>query len=496
MIAALYAVAIAVLTIYGGNLLWLSIQHVRHSRLRDGPVPDPEERPTPDESWPTVTVQLPLYNEADVADRLIDACAQLNYPRGRLEIQVLDDSTDVTTERVAERVAHWQERGVDIVHIHRTDRTGYKAGALQNGLRLARGSFVAIFDADFVPPADFLQRMLPPFFEQDDLGLVQARWGHLNQEASLLTQVQAFGLDTHFAIEQNMRYQTDCFLSFNGTAGVWRRACIEEAGGWEHDTLTEDLDLSYRAQLSGWSFQFRPAVEAPAELPPDMNALRTQQFRWAKGAIETSRKLLGRLWTSAEPLRAKLQGTLHMTGHLAFPFIVLAALTHAPLLALTQFDLGPGPVYFAALGVGLLGFTGFSLAQCYAQRILYPDWGRRLVLLPVYMAGSMGIALSNTHAVWEALRGTPTAFTRTPKFGVDDESPSWWTSRYVSQRVPWIVWAETALAAYCFAGLVAIMAFGDWAAVPFQLLFAGGFALVAGLSLRQSVRIQQATATG
>lgn len=490
MIAFLYAVAIVFLTIYGGNLLWLSIEHVRHTELQEGPVPDPNRVPVPDDSWPTVTVQLPIYNEADVVDRLIDACARLDYPTDRLEIQVLDDSTDETTKRAAERVAHWQEQGIDIVHIHRSDRTGYKAGALQNGLRIARGELIAIFDADFVPPEDFLRRMVPPFLEDDNLGLAQARWGHINQDVSLLTKVQAFGLDTHFAIEQHARKQMDCFMNFNGTAGVWRRACIEDAGGWEYDTVTEDLDLSYRAQLSGWTFRFFPFVEAPAELPPDMNALRTQQFRWAKGAIETSMKLLRRIWTSTEPFRIKLQGTLHLTGHTAFPFILLAAITHAPLLGLDHLGYGPGPWYFGALGVGLLGFAGFGLAQCYAQRSLYPDWGRRLVLLPVYMAGSMGIALSNTHAFLQALWGTPTPFTRTPKFGSKADEGSWWTGRYASARVPWIVWGEAFLAFYCLVGLGFIIAFGDWAAVPFQALFAGGFGLVAWSGLKQALRVR------
>src|SRR6056297_2067888 len=334
IIPAFYAISIAVLLAYGGNLLWLAVFHATDQELRDGPVPDPEDLPEPDASWPSVTVQLPLYNEADVVDRLIDACAALDYPRRKLEIQVLDDSTDETVDKVADRVEYWQNRGVDIVHIHRTDRTGYKAGALANGLRLARGDYVAIFDADFVPGADFLRRMMPHFFDDENLGMVQARWGHLNQDDSLLTQVQAFGLDAHFAIEQHVRQASDCFMNFNGTAGVWRRACIEDAGGWEHDTLTEDLDLSYRAQLEGWAFKYVPTTEVPAELPPDMNALRSQQFRWAKGGVETALKLVGRLWRSEEPARVKLQGTFHLTAHFAFPFILLAALTHAPLLLL------------------------------------------------------------------------------------------------------------------------------------------------------------------
>lgn len=492
MIAALYALAIAVLTIYGGNLLWLAVQHVRREQLQPGSVPDPDEAPTPDASWPVVTVQLPLYNEADVAERLIDACARLDYPKRRLEIQVLDDSTDETTGIVERRVNHWQKEGIDIVHIHRTDRTGYKAGALQNGLRLARGDYIAIFDADFVPPADFLRRMMPQF-DDSDVGAVQARWGHINQDHSLLTKLQAFGLDAHFAIEQRIRQETGCFLNFNGTAGIWRRACLEDAGGWEHDTLTEDLDLSYRAQLRGWQLRYVPEVEAPAELPFDMGALRDQQFRWTKGAIETARKLLGRLWRADEPGRVKLEGTLHLTAHLAFPFILLAALTHAPVLLLKHAGQGPGPVYFAAMSLGLIGFAGFFLAQLFAQRRLYPDWPRRMKRFVLFMAVSMGLALSNTRAVVQGLMGRATAFTRTPKYGDASDGP-WWTSRYAIREIPPVVWGEALLAVYCTMGLAVLVALGEWAAVPFQALFAGGFGLVTFSNLHHTVRVRRAAA--
>ncbi len=490
-IPALYAVAIAVLTAYGGNLLWLALFHAADEQLIEGPVPDPDALPDPSDEWPVVTIQLPLYNEAEVAHRLIDACVDLEYPRHKLEIQVLDDSTDETVDRVAERVRYWQEQGVDVVHVRRDDRTGYKAGALANGLRLARGDFVAIFDADFVPDPDFLRRMMPHFFEDDTLGMVQARWGHLNRNDSLLTQVQAFGLDAHFALEQHVRQRSDCFTNFNGTAGVWRRTCIEDAGGWEHDTLTEDLDLSYRAQLRGWTLKYVPTAEVPAELPPDMNALRSQQFRWAKGGIETALKLTGRLWRSDEPWRVKLEGTFHLSAHLAFPFILLAALTHAPLLLLKGIGHGPGALYFAAIGFGLVGFVGFFLAQLFAQRRLYPDWGRRLRLFPVFMAGTMGLSLSNTNAVWQALRGTDTAFIRTPKYGHTPDD-GWWRSRYAVAELPTVVWGEALLAVYCTAGLGAVIALGEWAAIPFQALFAAGFLLVTVSNLRQVFSVRRA----
>jgi len=490
-VPALYAVAIVVLTAYGGNLLWLALYHATTDRLEDGPVPDPNNLPEPDEDWPIVTVQLPLYNEAEVAHRLIDACVNLDYPRSRLEIQVLDDSTDETVDRVAERVDYWQDRGVDIVHVHRDDRTGYKAGALANGLRLARGDYVAVFDADFVPGPDFLRRTVPPFFEDDTLGMVQARWAHLNRDHSLLTQVQAFGLDAHFALEQHVRKQAGCFMNFNGTAGVWRRACIEDAGGWEHDTLTEDLDLSYRAQLEGWTFEYVPTTEVPAELPADMNALRSQQFRWAKGGVETALKLVRRLWQADEPGRVKLQGTFHLTAHFAFPFILLAALTHAPLLLMKALGHGPGELYFAIMGFGLFGFSGFVLAQLFAQRRLYPDWGRRLRLFPIFMAGTMGLSLSNTNAFWQALWGTDTAFIRTPKYGTDPQK-GWWRSQYAIATLPQVVWWEALLAVYCTAGVGVVVALGEWAALPFQALFAAGFLLITASNLHQVFAVRQA----
>lgn len=486
MLAALYALAILVMTAYGINLLWLSLHHAR----LDHAMPQEPERPAParHEDWPHVTVQLPLYNEAYVAERLIDACAQLDYPRRCLEIQVLDDSTDETTKLTAERVAYWQQQGLDISHLQRDERTGYKAGALQHGLQQAAGSLVAVFDADFVPPSDFLRRTVPHFFDAPRTGMVQARWGHLNADASLLTRLQALGLDVHFAIEQYVRNRIGCFINFNGTAGVWRTRCIRDAGGWEGDTLTEDLDLSYRAQLRGWSFKFLPAVEVPAELPASMNALRAQQFRWAKGAVETTRKLLGRLWHSTQPLRVKLEGTFHLTAHFVFPFVLIAALLHAPLLALEALGHGPGDLYFAAMSGGLFGFIGLVLSHVLAQRRLYPDWKKRLRDLPLFIAGSMGLALSNTRAVWQALRGRRSAFTRTPKHNSSEASAGEGIRRehrYLERWLPPIAWLEAGLALYSTVGFTLLTLLGEWAALPFQGLFSLGFGLVAASSMRQ-----------
>ncbi len=485
MIAFLYAVAMVVLLAYGLNLLWMAVVYARRDGLRPGAVPDPDALPAPEAAWPPVTVQLPLYNEALVVERLIDACAALDYPRRRLEIQVLDDSTDETTALAARRVRYWQARGLDIVHIRRDHREGYKAGALHNGFQIARGELIALFDADFVPTPDFLRRLVPSF-DDPQVGMVQARWGHLNPDTSLLTRIQAFGLDAHFAIEQYVRNQAGCFINFNGTGGMWRRACIDEAGGWQGDTLAEDLDLSYRAQLKGWRFRYLHDVEVPAELPVDLNALRAQQFRWTKGAAETARKVMGALWRSDQPRRVKFEGTLHLTAHVVFPFVALAAVLHAPLLALESLGRGPGELYFAVMAFGLLGFVGFFLAQLFAQRALYPDWARRALLFPLFMAGSMGMALNNTRALFQALRGKRSAFVRTPKYSQDAGGKRpWWKSRYANTRIPPVMWFEALLALYCGAGFVAIAVQGAWAALPFQALFAGAFALVTVYNVRQ-----------
>ncbi len=488
MIATLYAVAMGVLLLFGANLLWLAVRFAWIDRLHYGPVPlDPETPPPMSKPWPSVTIQIPLYNERYVAERVIDACAAIDYPDRLLEIQVLDDSTDETSLLVEQRVAYWRKRGIDIVHIRRTDRTGFKAGALQNGLRLATGDLIAIFDADFIPGEGFLRRLVP-HFQDPEVGLVQARWGHINADASLLTRIQAAGLDAHFAIDQYVRSRLGYFMNFNGTAGMWRASCIDDAGGWEGDTLTEDLDLSYRAQMKGWKFLFLPEVEVPAELPVDMNALRQQQFRWTKGGAETARKVLRRLWKSDQPLSIKLEGSMHLGNHVVFPFVLLVAAFHAPLALLRATGEGPPEIYYGFLSLGLFAFTGVFLVQLFTQRALYPDWPKRLALFPWFMAGSMGLALNNTVAVFEALIGRRTAFVRTPKLSAEarKQRPAWWKSAYSRVRTPRIVWAELGLALYSLAGLIAAVVVGEWAAVAFQSLFTLGFGSISGYTIYQT----------
>ncbi len=481
MIALLYALSMAVLLIYGLNLLWMAMQHARQQKRPDA-LPPPDGAETA--ALPCVTVQLPLYNERHVATRLIDACAALDYPRDKLEIQVLDDSTDDTFGIVAAHVERLQQMGHDIQHVYRSNRTGYKAGALQHGLHLARGSHIAIFDADFIPPPDFLRRALPAF-DAPGIGLVQARWGHLNPTYSLLTRMQAFGLDAHFALEQQVRSGEGLFMNFNGTAGVWRRDCIDDAGGWKADTLTEDLDLSYRAQMKGWRFRYLNTLEVPAELPVEMQALRQQQFRWTKGAAETVRKLLLPFLRTRLPLWVKVQGGLHLTAHVVFPFVLLAVMLHPLLVYQRWVGEGPGDVYFAFVSLGVVGFAGLLLAHVAAQRHLYADWAWRMLLFPVFMAGTTALAFNNTLAIAQAIAGRRTAFERTPKYCVEAQPTAWWKSGYAARRLSSVVWGEAALALYSWGGLALVVYAQAWVAVPFQLLFATGFSLVTFWNVQQ-----------
>jgi len=481
MIYWAYGIGIGILSVYGLNQLWLAWRFAHYKRIGGNPLfagSAPVE-------LPNVTVQLPVYNERYVVERIIDACAQLDYPSDKLEIQVLDDSTDDSTSLIAARIALWRAKGRNVVHVRRPVRDGFKAGALDHGLRTARGELIAVFDADFVPPQDFIRRLLP-HFTNPRIGMVQARWAFLNEGVSFLTRLQALSLDAHFAVEQFARNRAACFMNFNGTAGIWRRSCIDDAGGWQGDTLTEDLDLSYRAQLKGWSFVYDGAVAAPSELPVDMNAIRTQQFRWAKGSVQTARKLLGSLAMSRTGVGVRLQGFFHLTGHLVFPVVLIVACLHAPLIVQKTLTGMPGDLYFFAMSIGLLALLAVVVTQVCAQKDLHSDWSKRILHLPLFLAGSLGLALNNTIAVADAMSGRTSAFVRTPKNNSSTESDAaWWKSSYADVRVPVVAWIELGLAIYALAGLVLIMAAGQWIAVPFQALFACGFGLVSLSNLTQ-----------
>ena len=407
----LYLVGVLGLAIYGSNALWLTWQLLR---LRRTPASSSSLLPT---RWPTVTVQLPIYNEHHVAERLIDACARLDYPAQALQIQVLDDSTDDTRTLVHRRVRYWQRKGLNVQVINRIERVGYKAGALAHAFPLAQGEFLAIFDADFVPPRDFLQRVIPHFMQpgQQRVGFVQTRWGHLNADYSPLTQSQALALDGHFVVEQAGRQLAGYPFGFNGSGGVWRRACIADpaVGGWQTDTLCEDLDLSYRAQLAGWQPCYRNEIVAHAEIAPQLFAFRRQQFRWAKGSIQTLRKLHGAVWQSPWPLAARCSGLVHLGSYLIHPLLLLLLLVALPLMRL---GVDPAP----HLTVLSLASFGPPLLYAVAQRRLHPqDWWRRWAYLPLLTLLGTGLSLNNTIAVVQGFSGRDGQVLRTPKFRVE-----------------------------------------------------------------------------
>ncbi|MCX7877666.1 MAG: glycosyltransferase family 2 protein [Ignavibacteria bacterium] len=436
--------------------------------------------------YPVVTIQLPVYNEMYVVERLIKTVCEIDYPIDKLEIQVLDDSTDETVEIVANLVKEYSLRGFDIKHIHRKERTGFKAGALKEGLKTARGEFIAIFDADFIPRRNFLKVVLP-FFKNPKLGMVQTRWEHLNRTYSLVTQIQALALDGHFVIEQQVRNKAGYFINFNGTSGIWRKECILDAGNWEADTLTEDLDLSYRAQLKGWEFKYLTDFTTPSEIPSEINSLKSQQFRWTKGAIETAKKMLFRVWRSDVPLKTKIMSTFHLTNNIVFPFILLACLLNMPVVLIK--NSGQYDTYFYFMSVFVLAFIASFLFYLYSQKDVYEDWRSRILLFPLFMAGSMGFAINNTKAVIEALFNKKSEFVRTPKYGIEGDQGKWQDKKYALRKkaIKPSVLLELGVAIYSFACVVVSIATLQISAIPFQLMFTFGFGLVAVLSIKHVI---------
>ncbi len=466
-ILALYYLILGILALYGLHRLMLvwTYWRTRSNRL---------ELPSMQDDWPRVTVQLPIFNEMYVAERLIDAVARLDYPRDRLEIQVLDDSTDETCELVANKVAELAATGIDICHLHRKNRQGFKAGALEAGCRVAKGELVAVFDADFVPPSDFLRRSVP-HFQDTKVGMVQARWGHLNREYSLLTKVQAILLDGHFVVEHAARYSGGCFFNFNGTAGIWRLRTITEAGGWDHDTLTEDLDLSYRAQLSGWKFVYLPDLVVPAELPAEINAYKSQQHRWAKGSVQTGRKLLGRVLRAPLAWRTKLEAFIHLTNNAAYLLMVALSILIFPAMYLRR-----GEESWTLLAIDLPLFAGatisvfifFVVSQQVDENGV--SWGRCLWQMPMLMGIGIGLAVNNSRAVLTGLWQDGGVFHRTPKYNLEGQQGSWESKTYLLPK-NLSFYIEAALAIYfvvCF-GLAIYLKM--WLSLPFLYLFLHGY---------------------
>lgn len=471
-----YFLSLTILFIFG---LHGFIMMYYHRKYRD--VKNPQKKETDTNS--NVTIQLPLYNEIYVVERLIDSICEIDYPKDKMEIQVLDDSTDETINVVANKVKEKFDLGFDIKHVRRESREGFKAGALKEGMKIAKGDYIAIFDADFIPHKDFLKKTLS-FFADEKVGMVQTRWEHLNGDYSILTKAQALALDGHFVIEQTVRNKAGFFINFNGTGGVWRKKCIEEAGNWHSDTLTEDLDLSYRAQLIGWRFVFLKDFTSPAELPSEINALKAQQFRWTKGAIETSKKILPLVWKSKVPLRIKLQATFHLTNNLVFPFILLAAILNVPLIFIK--NSGSHEAYFAIMSLFVLAFISSFLFYLYSQKDIRTDWRKKIVLFPLFMAGSMGFAVNNSRAVIEGLLSRKSEFVRTPKFKVEKDSDSWKNNKYLSKKISFSVYVELLMAVYCLVGIISSLYFLEIAALPFQFLFFLGFSFVSLTSIRHA----------
>ena len=472
-----YTFALVMVSLYGLHRYALVYLYYRHRRKAHVPAGRFDE-------LPRVTVQLPMYNERLVAERIIEKTCEIDYPLDRLQIQVLDDSTDETREIAPRAVERMRSRGVDIEYIHREDRTGYKAGALANGLRTATGEFITIFDADFVPDPTILRRSIQ-YFTDPKVCVVQTRWDHLNREDSLLTRSQAIFLDGHFAIEHVARNRSDRFMSFNGTAGTWRRAAIEDAGGWQHDTLTEDLDLSYRAQLKGWRFVFLPDLTAPAELPPEMNAFKAQQFRWTKGGAQTALKLLPRVLLSKEPLKVKVEAFFHLTAFTMHLYVAVLVLLMFPALQLRCVPMDPGSFWRCAFDVGVFALATMSAGVFYmaGQVELFGDWRTVLKYMPALMALGVGLCVSNTKAILEALIGRQSAFVRTPKYGGGEGSadlPAPAKTRRGHLLIPCIEFAFGLYMSAC--AVLAATSARVVLAAPFLVIFAFGFFYVSVLS--------------
>lgn len=473
-----YSLVMAVLLVYISNMVFLAWTGLKEQKKLSRPLPVSLNE------WPRVTVQLPIYNEWYVAERLIESAAALEYPRHLLEIQVLDDSTDETVSLVAKKVKELRSQGVDVVHIHRENRDGFKAGALGHGLERSKGDFLAIFDADFLPNPDFL-RLILPRFDHDRIAFVQARWGHLNRDYSLLTLLQSLSLDAHFAIDQLARSSSNYVFNFNGTAGVWRKTAIIDAGGWKADTLTEDMDLSYRAFLHGWSARYAGDVEAPAELPVSFTAYRRQQYRWARGSLECAIRYIPVIWNSDFPFARKFQATLHLTGYalhlltfilvILYPFLLLFAAKYPTLLV--------------PIGVGLImNFLVFAPATYFAvaQQLLRRRWFFSLPLFFLISIFSSGLILNTLRAALQILQKRVVPFERTPKFAITRRSQPWVSNRY-QVRVDILVFYEILLALFNLWVSWFAWSTNHFLIMTYAFLFAVGLFFASGLTLLQTL---------
>ncbi|MFZ0819126.1 MAG: cellulose synthase family protein [Candidatus Acidiferrales bacterium] len=471
-----YFVVMAILGIYGLHRYWLLYAYFKNRRNVLGPPPAVSE-------WPMATIQLPIYNERYVVERLLDTVAQIEYPRDRLEIQILDDSTDETQQIARACVERYQVLGLPIRYVHRSDRAGFKAGALAAGLKSAAGEFVAIFDADFLPPPDFLLRTIP-YLNDPKIALIQTRWTYVNRSHSVLTEIETILLDGHFVIEQGARSRSGDFFTFNGTAGVWRRAAIDDAGGWQHDTLTEDADLSYRAQLRGWKFLYLPDMECPSELPAEMNAFKVQQTRWAKGLMQTAIKILPRVLRSDAPLHTKVEAFFHLSANICYPLVILLSLLALPVMTV-RFHLGGFMRSIVDLFVFIATTGSISAFFLLSQRELYPRaWTRSILYLPLTLAVFIGLTVRNGKAAVEALIGVRSEFVRTPKFQIGKLTGVVQKKLYRS-RAGFMPYVEIAMGLYfAFAAIYSILS-KNYGTTAFLVLSVYGFMYTGIMSIAQ-----------
>jgi cellulose synthase/poly-beta-1,6-N-acetylglucosamine synthase-like glycosyltransferase len=475
----IYFSILTVLAIYGVYRVKQVIEFWRYSRF-----PPKAKSAFAEEDLPHVTIQLPLFNEMYVVERLVKAVTEIDYPRDRIEIQVLDDSTDETVKIASATVASYAAKGFDIHYIHRDDRTGFKAGALENGMKTAKGGLIAIFDADFVPKPDFLRKLIHHFTD-DTVGCAQMRWSHINGSYNLLTRLQTIMLDGHFVVEQTTRNRTGNFFNFNGTAGIWRRQAIELSGGWQHDTLTEDTDLSFRAQLMGWRFVYLLDEDAPAEIPVDINAFKAQQRRWAKGVLQVWFKLYRRIWYANVPMRVKLEMFFRLTGNISYPLMIVASFMQFPLLIIRY---NQGLYQLMMLDVPLLFFSTVSVVLFYGTAVWYLDEKRRsrLLHLPLVMGLGIGLAFSNARAVLEALVGVKSEFVRTPKYRVENTHDESWKRKKYQRKHGWLPLLELSFAIYFVFAIAYAVRMHMWGPIAFLLLFCFGYGYMGIMSLMQS----------
>lgn len=481
----LYGAALSFILLYSLIQLSLVYHYLRARKKRGGGSQPLLELEGSEADYPHVTVQLPIYNEMYVVERLIDSICHFDYPKDKLEIQVLDDSNDETVEIISKKVDEWKKLGFDIEHVRRPERVGFKAGALQYGLNHCKGEFIAIFDADFLPDPSFLKKTLP-YFSDPEIGVVQSRWEHINESYSILTKLQAFALDAHFSVEQGGRNAAGYFINFNGTAGVWRKQTIEDAGGWQADTLTEDLDLSYRAQLKGWKFKFLESLLSPAELPAHMNAIKSQQFRWTKGAAETARKNLWSVLKAKLPFNLKVHATFHLLNSMLFICIFASALLSVPLLWMKTLD----PIFetfFQVASVFLFSLLAL-IVFFWVSRIERSNFRgiKFLLAFPLFLSVSMGLSLHNAIATLEGYFGIKSPFIRTPKFDIKNLKDSWKQKKYASSKISLVTVMEGIAFLYFATAIFLGIYLKDFAMIPYHALLFLGFGVVFFYTLKHS----------